>query len=92
MKLKDKMHFVYDDRIRMNSADLSKIPAFKDGKGNVIYWNSLTKKLAKDIWNHALKMYDKYKPGSIGEQQASTILGTLEDTYPEWVEEFESKQ
>jgi len=77
--------------VAKSDADLSKIPAFIHQDGSVEYWDSLSKPVALEMWSHAMGLTVKYSIDQVGSLAGSEILGCLEDEYPEWVEEFESR-
>lgn len=82
------MKMVINADVFKSNADLSKAVAFSDGT-NAIYWDALTKAQAKEFYDWAINAISKYV-GAVGSDLACGILGVLEDTYPEWMEEFES--
>jgi hypothetical protein len=83
------MKVIVNCEIAKTATDLSKIPAFIDDAGTTHYWGSLTKDIALNIWGYGIELMSSYASSQVGSISASEILGCLEDTYPEWVEEFE---
>ena len=75
--------------VRFIDADLSAIPAFTDGTPeNTVYWDEMTKEQVKSFFDKGMSYMMKYG-GAVGATLGAEILGALEDTYPEWVAEFE---
>ena len=69
------------------STDLSKTPAFTEN-GNTIYWDALTKEVARLLFDEGMRRLGAYKD-CVGSISGAEILGCLEDNYPDWVAEFE---
>ena len=79
---------IYNPSIADSDADLSQIPAFILENGEkVVYWDSLNKEQCKAFFDYAMKHIWQ---DNVGSTMATEILGCLEDTYPDWVEEFEN--
>ena len=66
-------------------ADLSRIPAFKDGEV-VTYWADMTQPQVLEFWGFAMNLTKKYDCGTIGFQDGCVLLGILSDTWPDWCE------
>lgn len=79
---------IYNPSIANSDADLSQIPAFILENGEkVVYWDSLNKEQCKAFFDYAMKHIWQ---DNVGATMACEILGCLQDTYPDWVEEFEN--
>ena len=83
------MKMIINPDVAKTSTDLSATPAFSDGTAeNTVYWTEMTKAQVKQFFDVAMGYMVDYVD-CVGSTLAAEILGALEDTYPEWVEEFE---
>ena len=84
------MRIVINHEAFSPSADLSKIPLFVNGNPQEsVMWTEITREQFKQVFELAMEMFFKYPPDTIGSKDACSLLGTLEDSYPEWFEELE---
>ena len=58
--------------------------------GTVSYLGTLDKTEAKWFYDCGMTDLLKYSPSECGSGMAAELLGFLEDTYPEFIEEFEN--
>jgi hypothetical protein len=80
---------IFSSEIAKASANLESILAYVYEDGTVEYWGNLSKAIARKLYDEAMNMMATYSLDMVGSTASSEILGCLEDTYPEWVEEFE---
>jgi hypothetical protein len=77
--------------VAKTTANLAKIPAFSDGTPeNTIYWTDMSKGQVKEFFDYGMICLAEYSSNQVGATVGAEILGALEDTYPDWVEEFEN--
>lgn len=73
------------------NANLSTIPAFIDqDSGAVTYWAQLSKEQVFEFWKYAVALIKQYPDYTAGSNEGCALLGTIEDVWPEYSEEFES--
>ena len=71
-------------------SDPSQAIAVKYATGVSSYFDSLKKSEVKAIYDLSMANLMHYPTGTIGSRDACEILGFLEDTYQDWVAEFEA--
>ena len=70
--------------------DAAKAVAVKYGESKFSYFDSLKKSEVQAIYDLSMANLMSYPIDTIGSRDACEILGFLEDTYREWVDEFEA--